>query len=154
MEFECPPGTADRGTLLGMLQRGRGAGWLAAVRSPSDGREALLACLAHDPRLDHQVESRAEFYATLAMALHVEVREVIDAGAGQEDDWLVPEVLEALAERGVAAARESLGTEWTSDHALPSEWSLPVDHLRRTPRSLNCSDTSLSHRDGQSSADC
>lgn len=63
--------SADPGSLLGQLQRGRGLGWLRAVAEPSSGRAALRDCLRSDPRWDAQVESRSRYYATLARALNL-----------------------------------------------------------------------------------
>ena len=58
---------APASTTLGQLQRGRGAGWLAAAQTRMV--DLLLQCLDADPRYDSQVESRAEYYATLAIEL-------------------------------------------------------------------------------------
>lgn len=85
-------------TTVGKLQRGRGAGWLEAAASDS-GVELLLACLTDEPRWDRQVESRADYYATLALQLSVSVA-ALPAGASDDDEWIVDEVIEAMARRG------------------------------------------------------
>ena len=105
MQFECLPLTTSPESLLGLLQRGRGAGWLGAVADPTNGRAALLDCLENDPRLDHQAESRASYYATLAMALEVPATEVAACADHRDDEWLVPEVLASVAARGDSHAQ-------------------------------------------------
>jgi hypothetical protein len=60
------PDIAPSGTLLGLLQRGRGDGTLHALAE--DRAEALAAleqCVLSDPRSDWQVESRSLYYARL-----------------------------------------------------------------------------------------
>lgn len=96
---------ADGDSLLGQLQRGRGAGWLAAVDDPVRGRADLLTCLADDPRWDRQVESRSDYYATLAIALNVAAAEIA-ALVRSDDDWLPRGTLEAMAERGAVDAAD------------------------------------------------
>ena len=61
-------------TLLGLLQRGRGRGYLDA-RARRDGgtRRALTVCIIADPRSDRQVEDRGEYYGRLAYELDVEL---------------------------------------------------------------------------------
>ena len=117
VKFECLPTAAPPDTLLGMVQRGRGAGWLAAVANPVEGRAALLACLTDDPRLDHQVESRAEFYASLAVALEVSAADVAACGdINDEEEWLLAETLTALSDRGDSNAQELLAQR------IPDTW--------------------------------
>lgn len=53
-------------TLLGQLQRGRGAGFLWAMREqPEAVHPLLLECVQHDARWDKQIEHRAAYYAKL-----------------------------------------------------------------------------------------
>ncbi|MFE0681827.1 HEAT repeat domain-containing protein [Streptomyces sp. NPDC058961] len=64
------PVIAPSGTLLGLLQRGRGDGTLHALAAPRD--EALAAlnhCVLSDPRQDWQVENRSLYYARLFLDL-------------------------------------------------------------------------------------
>ncbi|GGY67875.1 HEAT repeat domain-containing protein [Streptomyces xanthochromogenes] len=64
------PVIAPSGTLLGLLQRGRGDGTLHALAAPRD--EALAAlnhCVLSDPRTDWQVENRSLYYARLFLDL-------------------------------------------------------------------------------------
>jgi len=61
-------------TLLGKLQRGHGAGYLEALKMPSDAVGPLLIdCVCHDPRIDRQVESRCEYYASLINKMNVDI---------------------------------------------------------------------------------
>ncbi|WP_030907038.1 hypothetical protein [Streptomyces sp. NRRL F-5126] len=65
------PVIAPSGTLLGLLQRGRGDGTLHALAAPRD--EALTAlnhCVLGDPRHDWQAENRSLYYARLYFDLH------------------------------------------------------------------------------------
>ncbi len=104
MEFPQNDDPAPADTPLGMLQRGRGAGWLAAL-DHEEGPQWLLACLARDPRRDGPLEERADYYATLALRLLVSP-EAFANGPDLEDESLVYDVIEAMARRGsdVAAA--------------------------------------------------
>ncbi|QNS07421.1 HEAT repeat domain-containing protein [Streptomyces xanthii] len=71
------PVIAPSGTLLGLLQRGRGDGTLHALTAPRD--EALAAlnhCVLSDPRHDWQVENRSLYYARLYLDLHGELGEI------------------------------------------------------------------------------
>ncbi len=57
-------------TLLGLLQRGRGEGYRQILNVPKIESHALLTqCITRDPRLDHQLESRGGFYASIAVAI-------------------------------------------------------------------------------------
>lgn len=57
---------APSGTLLGLLQRGRGDGALHALAVPRDqARAALQQCVLHDPRRDWRLEHRSLYYARL-----------------------------------------------------------------------------------------
>ena len=68
------PVIAPSGTLLGLLQRGRGDGTLHALAAPRD--EALAAlnhCVLSDPRHDWRVENRSLYYARLFLDLDGEL---------------------------------------------------------------------------------
>ncbi|MFD6417917.1 HEAT repeat domain-containing protein [Streptomyces sp. NPDC060194] len=63
-------GIAPSGTLLGLLQRGRGDGTLHALTAPrADALAALDHCVLRDPRHDWQVENRSLYYARLYLDL-------------------------------------------------------------------------------------
>ncbi|MFI6108871.1 HEAT repeat domain-containing protein [Streptomyces sp. NPDC051310] len=65
------PVIAPSGTLLGLLQRGRGDGTLHALAAPrTEALAALDHCVLHDPRQDWQVENRSLYYARLYLDLH------------------------------------------------------------------------------------
>ncbi|MGX1629927.1 HEAT repeat domain-containing protein [Streptomyces albidoflavus] len=64
------PVIAPSGTLLGLLQRGRGDGTLHALTAPrSEALAALDQCVLRDPRHDWQVENRSLYYARLYLDL-------------------------------------------------------------------------------------
>ncbi|MEV7615877.1 HEAT repeat domain-containing protein [Streptomyces sp. NPDC089799] len=64
------PVIAPSGTLLGLLQRGRGDGTLHALAAPrTEALTALNQCVLHDPRQDWQVENRSLYYARLYLDL-------------------------------------------------------------------------------------
>ncbi|MEU3145600.1 MULTISPECIES: hypothetical protein [unclassified Streptomyces] len=82
------PVIAPSGTLLGLLQRGRGDGTLHALTAPrSETLEALNHCVLHDPRHDWQVENRSLYYARLYLDLHGEL-DAIEAHLFGADDIL------------------------------------------------------------------
>lgn len=60
------PDIAPSGSLLGLLQRGRGDGTLHALAAPrAEALAALESCVLYDPRRDWRVESRSLYYARL-----------------------------------------------------------------------------------------
>jgi len=63
---------------LGQLQRGRGAGWLAARVSPDEAQSWLVECISQDPRWDHQVEDRSEYYGRIALEIGLPVQPLED----------------------------------------------------------------------------
>lgn len=66
---------AAEDSLLGKLQRGRGAGFLEARQEkPENIWPLLIECITQDPRLDGQVESRDNFYATLIVETGMELK--------------------------------------------------------------------------------
>nr|WSY56463.1 HEAT repeat domain-containing protein [Streptomyces sp. NBC_00886] len=65
------PVIAPSGTLLGLLQRGRGDGTLHALTAPrAEALAALNHCVLRDPRHDWQVENRSLYYARLYVDLN------------------------------------------------------------------------------------
>lgn len=82
------PVIAPSGTLLGLLQRGRGDGTLHALTAPrSETLAALNHCVLHDPRHDWQVENRSLYYARLYLDLHGEL-DAIEAHLFEAEDLL------------------------------------------------------------------
>ncbi|MFF8847231.1 HEAT repeat domain-containing protein [Streptomyces sp. NPDC015127] len=71
------PVIAPSGTLLGLLQRGRGDGTLHALAAPrAEALAALNHCVLSDPRHDWQVENRSLYYARLYLDLHGSLEEI------------------------------------------------------------------------------
>jgi hypothetical protein len=61
-------------SLLGLLRRGRGQGYINALAAGRAAAEtAIVECVTHDPRIDHQVESRDEYYGRCAFALSIDI---------------------------------------------------------------------------------
>ncbi|MFD8978086.1 HEAT repeat domain-containing protein [Streptomyces sp. NPDC059593] len=85
------PVIAPSGTLLGLLQRGRGDGTLHALAAPrAEALAALGHCVLADPRHDWQVENRSLYYARLYLDLHGGLDE-IEAHLFGAEDHLDPE---------------------------------------------------------------
>lgn len=80
------PVIAPSGTLLGLLQRGRGDGTLHALAAPrAEALAALNHCVLDDPRHDWQVENRSLYYARLYLDLHGGLEEIEAHLFGAED---------------------------------------------------------------------
>ncbi|MFB6839522.1 HEAT repeat domain-containing protein [Streptomyces sp. NPDC056361] len=80
------PVIAPSGTLLGLLQRGRGDGTLHALAAPrAEALAALNHCVLDDPRHDWQVENRSLYYARLYLDLHGGLDEIQAHLFGAED---------------------------------------------------------------------
>ncbi|WP_225846776.1 HEAT repeat domain-containing protein [Streptomyces sp. HPF1205] len=85
------PDIAPSGTLLGLLQRGRGDGPLHALAAPrTEALAALEQCVLRDPRLDWRVESRSLYYARLYSDLEGPL-DGIEQHLFHPDDLLVPD---------------------------------------------------------------
>ncbi|MFC4496694.1 HEAT repeat domain-containing protein [Streptomyces ovatisporus] len=82
---------APSGTLLGLLQRGRGDGTLHALAAPrAEALAALRQCVLHDPRRDWQIEHRSLYYARLHMELDASLDD-IEEHLFHPDDQLTAE---------------------------------------------------------------
>ncbi|MQY39183.1 hypothetical protein SRB17_72050 [Streptomyces sp. RB17] len=82
------PVIAPSGTLLGLLQRGRGDGTLHALTAPrAEALAALDHCVLRDPRHDWQVENRSLYYARLYLDLNGEL-DAIEAHLFDPEDVL------------------------------------------------------------------
>lgn len=93
---------------LGQLQRGRGAGFLQALRAPTAARGDLLRCISRDPRIEPQLESRARYYAELALRLDVSAEAIATLARGRTNPMLQAEVLAEMAARGSDGAMRIL----------------------------------------------
>ena len=104
---------ADPSTTLGRLQRGRGSGWLECLELPQEqAHDFLWQCIAFDPRLDQGVESRSEYYASLARLTDFDVSSLLPDKLPPPQPWrddrLVTEVLVDLDRAGVEGAGSAL----------------------------------------------
>lgn len=89
--------------LAGLLERGHGRGYLAALELGGPASAEVLRCVIEDPRFDPQIESRAHYYADLLIALgSCPVQPIVDAldRRERENAWLAHDVLIQLAWRG------------------------------------------------------
>ncbi|MEV4032114.1 HEAT repeat domain-containing protein [Streptomyces umbrinus] len=128
------PVIAPSGTLLGLLQRGRGDGTLHALTAPrAEALAALNHCVLRDPRHDWQVENRSLYYARLFLDLSGELDE-IEAHLFDADDVLDTEesrtglalaVLGHLASYGRRDALELLRRY----AACGANWAWALDEL-------------------------
>ncbi|MEU5345489.1 HEAT repeat domain-containing protein [Streptomyces sp. NPDC020766] len=128
------PVIAPSGTLLGLLQRGRGDGTLHALTAPrAEALAALSQCVLRDPRHDWQVENRSLYYARLFLDLNGELDE-IEAHLFDADDVLDTEesrtglalaVLGHLASYGRRDALELLRRY----AACGANWAWALDEL-------------------------
>jgi hypothetical protein len=135
---------APPGSLLGQLERGRGAGFQRARAAPVDEVIALvLDCVDRDPRCDPQLDSRADYYACLLLAAEADpamVESLVRAHEQPPDDeWptgnvLPLDVLVGMAARGSRQAQAAVvrylatGARWLD----VLEWG--QEHYERTPR--------------------
>lgn len=85
------PDIAPSGTLLGLLQRGRGDGPLHALAAQrAEALAAVEQCVLRDPRLDWRVEARSLYYARLYSDLEGPL-DGIEQHLFHPDDLLVPD---------------------------------------------------------------
>lgn len=128
------PDIAPSGTLLGLLQRGRGDGTLHALAAPrAEALAALNDSVLRDPRRDWQVENRSLYYARLYMQLDGGLEEIerhlfhpddlVDPG--EERTGLALAVLGHLAAYGRDAARLLL----RGYAAAGNNWRWALDEL-------------------------
>ena len=74
-----PEEHAPANSVLGLLQRGRGEGYRCVVSLPKhEAWPLLIECICNDPRLDSQVESRAEYYAEIALKIELDLSPIGD----------------------------------------------------------------------------
>lgn len=104
------PDLAAPDTLLGLLQRGRGKGYLLALQAPPEEVWPLLfECVTNDPRVS-RLEYRHEYYANLIRATYMDLevlRSYLSSADEEEGDIIL--TLDTLA---------LLGGQCGDDHAL------------------------------------
>ncbi|OEV12129.1 hypothetical protein AN218_09815, partial [Streptomyces nanshensis] len=127
---------APSGTLLGLLQRGRGDGTLHALAAPrAEALAALRQCVLHDPRRDWQIEHRSLYYARLHMELDASLDDIeehlfsaedaLPGGECESRTGLALSVLGHLASYENAAATALLRRYATSG----ANWQWALDEL-------------------------
>ena len=84
-----------------MLQRGRGAGYLLALETaPEKVWPLLVECIINDPRVDKQVEYRADYYSSLIIESEMDITPLGDylkQNDGDDDHyWDITLTLETL----------------------------------------------------------
>ncbi|MFE5034196.1 HEAT repeat domain-containing protein [Streptomyces sp. NPDC056683] len=128
------PVIAPSGTLLGLLQRGRGDGTLHALTAPrAEALAALNHCVLHDPRHDWQVENRSLYYARLYLDLHGEL-DAIEAHLFDTEDVLDTEESRTGLALAVLGHLASYGRRDALDllrryAATGSNWAWALDEL-------------------------
>ncbi|MFI9630127.1 HEAT repeat domain-containing protein [Streptomyces sp. NPDC052042] len=128
------PFIAPSGTLLGLLQRGRGDGTLHALAAPRpEALAALNHCVLSDPRHDWQVENRSLYYARLYLDLDGGVEEIERHLFGPEDQLHTDDARTglALAVLGHLAAygRDDALVLLRRYAATGSNWAWALDEL-------------------------
>jgi hypothetical protein len=145
------PPLATPESLLGRLQRGRGAGFLGALReTPSAVWPLLMECITRDPRWDAQVEDRG-YYADLVFRTRMDLAPLAEFLLTNDDPdqfssvtWLTIRVLEGVARRGSEEAALIL-RDYVS---FGRWWDQAVEALQNTPHShlLDGLDVVICHR--------
>ncbi len=139
-----PEKLASPDSLFGLLQPGRGEGFIRVLSAPIlEAREVLLECVCNDPRLDSQVENRAEYYASIAVKVGFDTQ-LLAAHLRDQDDtcqsgWntcLAVETLVELARQryqnaaGILCDYMAWGQWWDWPLNDLMELSDPQIHLR------------------------
>jgi hypothetical protein len=109
------PAIAPATTRLGQLQRGRGAGFLAALAAGAAAHDDLLHCLLADPRRDRQTEQRARYYGELLVAVDLPLEPLLGPLRAAPEGVLGHDVLAASFALGHAPTRELLADENTAE---------------------------------------
>jgi hypothetical protein len=107
---------ASPDSLLGQLQRGRGEGFIRILSAPKgEACQLLVECITNDPRLDSQVESRDEYYASIVIRLGLDLaplaqllRKHDDKDQSTSNTSLAVTTLGKLAKRQFANAADIL----------------------------------------------
>lgn len=110
-----PPAIAPPTTRLGQLQRGHGAGHLAALAAGAAAHDDLLHCLLVDPRSDRRVENRARYYGELLVLLDLPLAPLLAPLVDAPVGVLAHDVLAAAFVLGHPATRDLLADENTTE---------------------------------------
>lgn len=114
--MNAPPlAIAPATTRLGQLQRGHGAGHLAARAAGAAAHDDLLHCLLVDPRIDRRVENRARYYGELLVALDLPLAPLLGPLHDAPVGVLAHDVLAAAFVLGHPATHELLADENTAE---------------------------------------
>src|SRR5271155_2869935 len=111
-----PEQHASPDSLLGQIQRGRGEGFIRILSTPKgEASRFLMECISNDPRLDSQVEQRAEYYASIAVQVGLDLaplaqhlRDHDDTGQSTWNTSLAVTALGELAKRRYRNAADIL----------------------------------------------
>jgi len=134
MSEEIKIAAAD--SLLGQLQRGRGAGFLAARQEkPEKIWPLLVECITQDPRVDGQVESRDNFYATLIIETGMELKplatHLYDHDDKDQSGWNTPLTVTTLG--SLAKRNYQNSVEILRDYiSWGNWWNWAIDELVAT----------------------
>ena len=110
-----PPAIEPSTTRLGLLQRGRGDGFLAALQAGPAAHDDLLQCLLHDPRLDPQLEGRGRYYGELVVDLALPLPPLLAGLRDASEPQLGHEALAAAWRMGHRPALAVLADQDTGD---------------------------------------
>ncbi|MFM1870779.1 MAG: hypothetical protein RL398_201 [Planctomycetota bacterium] len=128
-------------TRLGQLQRGRGAGWLAAVAAGRAAVDDVVHCVLFDPRVDAQFEVRERYYASLWLRLEVGCERLVGPLANAEPGRLGHGVLAGLWRLGHAEVRDLLAAEVLAPLGVAvvrelhdRSWAVPAELSRAAAR--------------------
>jgi hypothetical protein len=134
-----------------MLQRGRGAGYLLAVETaPERVWPLLVECIINDPRVDKQVEYRADYYSSLIIETGMDITPLGDylkQNDGDDDQFwnltLTFETLNSLAclhymnALSILKDYVSYGFHW--QHVIMSLWYSDIENALGNIDSIICS---------------
>ncbi|MFF2144139.1 hypothetical protein [Kitasatospora sp. NPDC058190] len=118
-------------TLLGLLQRGQGAGAIRAARKPAEAADLVYACVRRDWSWDSLVDERSLYLARLLRDLELPLDPVVEVlSTGDEYDHdRAAEILRLLARGGSEEAQEAVRL-----HVREPE---PWPDVRKTPQEPN-----------------
>ena len=113
-----PPAIAPATTRLGLLQRGRGDGFLAARLAGAAAHGDLLRCLLEDPRGDREAQRRARYYGELLVATALPLEPLRAGLRDVAEGVLAHDVLAAAWALGHAPTRALVATAEADDPLL------------------------------------